>query len=528
MRLKYHDFKKGVLYFTVMSIISVVLILIIFLLQLRTVQTSVSETLKTDLNAFSINIDNQVGFVASDILLMEDIITNRNSLILSGDSLDFDSQLSKEEMENDLIDWITIHSVYDQIRIIGLDGMEVLRINNNDGNPTVVPDEDLQDKSGRYYFENAINLDDDVLYLSRIDLNIENGEIEYINGVPKQMLRIGSTILNENNEKIGMMIVNYFAENLFHDSEANISTYTSFEVINEQGYYLHHPDESMEYGFMFDDKQDLTFDRVHNYDISSIVRSSSDIVQEQINVSTFTYYVINNNKMENAITESVGRRIEVYSDNGDLYIFGVVQFNETDVFVNLRNTYIVLTIVIVMLVLVFSRLMDEIQFGRQQRLMILEYSSNHDTLTGLPNRKSIFSTLEYLTSRQEKFTLLFLDLDGFKNVNDKYGHSVGDMLLIEVSKRLKDVIRQTDYVARLGGDEFLVVLNNVNDDVVAKKIAKKIANRINEPINCEEKLCNVGVSIGVSVQKGNKTVEDVINEADSNMYIDKDIRKRDK
>ena len=505
--------------------VSFVIVLGLFFLQLGTIRDSVYNNVKTDLNAYSINFDNQIAFVASDILLMEDLVKNKNSLVLDGQSLSFVTETDRELLENDFIDWITIHKIYDQIRIIGLDGVEVLRVNNNGGNAVVVPQENLQDKSGRYYFENAINLDDDVLYLSKIDLNIENGEIEYVDGEPKQMLRIGSTIYNQAGEKIGLIIVNYFADNLFHDADANISTYTAFEVINDQGYYLHHPDETREYGFMFEDGQDLTFENFYSFDLSSISDETTHIEQEQVSFNTYTYYVLDNHKMEDAITESLGREIQVYSDNGNIVIFGVIRLNEIDVYLNLRNTYIIIFVVLILFLFIVSRLIDEITFGREQHIKMLEYTSNHDILTGLMNRKSIFSMMEYLTSRHEKFIVLFLDLDGFKKVNDTYGHSIGDKLLIEVSERLKRVVRQTDYVARLGGDEFIIVLRDADSDSIAKETAKKISSKVEEPFSCTSGTCSLGVSIGISIQHGDKTVESLVNDADQKMYQEKETRK---
>lgn len=523
--IKYRSFKVGLLSFVAMTLLFCAITIPVYLSQKNSLENTISETVKSDLNSYGVNIDNQVAYVTSNILLLEDIITNREVLIKDGESIDFSSKESKEALELDLIDWMTIHSVYDQIRIIGIDGVEVLRVNSNNGDPIVVDDSDLQDKSNRYYFENAIILPDDTLYLSKIDLNVENGEIEYIDGNFKEMLRIGSTIYNSDDEKIGMVIVNYFADNLFHDVETYESAFTSFEIINEDGYFLHSENKSIEYGFMFNDKQDVTFDNYYGFDITMGDISSTQIVQETNFRGQFTYLVVNNLKMENAIMDLIGRDINVYSDNGDILLYGRVLMNETNEFQTLNRSFIILSTIVMFLILILSRMLDEIFFGREQRLKVLEYTSNHDMLTGLLNRKSVFSSLEYLSSRKETFVILFIDFDGFKLVNDTYGHNIGDLLLIEGSKRMQNITRETDIVARLGGDEFLICLKGIDSLEVAKSIANKVETEVTKEYSFKKVTCNVGVSIGIALHDGTKELTEVINTADNLMYQIKEEHK---
>ncbi|MCV2885014.1 diguanylate cyclase [Aestuariibacter sp. AA17] len=126
-----------------------------------------------------------------------------------------------------------------------------------------------------------------------------------------------------------------------------------------------------------------------------------------------------------------------------------------------------------------------------------------DILTGLPNRLSFQDTIKQnmsLASRQKsKLGLLAFDLDDFKGINDKYGHDVGDALLIEFAKRLSNSIRTSDYAARIGGDEFVCLLTNIHNDDEVKNIAKKISEQCNGTFHYEGKELRITASTGAAL-----------------------------
>jgi len=133
----------------------------------------------------------------------------------------------------------------------------------------------------------------------------------------------------------------------------------------------------------------------------------------------------------------------------------------------------------------------------------LTHLATHDALTGLPNR-SLFSehldmTLNNARRHNRKLALLFLDLDGFKAVNDTCGHAAGDRLLQRIAGRMRSCIRREDILARMGGDEFTLLLTDFNHTADASRIAKKLIDTVNEPISVNGKQCHVGVSIGISL-----------------------------
>lgn len=148
---------------------------------------------------------------------------------------------------------------------------------------------------------------------------------------------------------------------------------------------------------------------------------------------------------------------------------------------------------------------------------------NHDALTGLPNRRLANELIDHAIKRggREKFStaVLFIDLDRFKTINDSLGHQVGDQLLIQVSKRISQCIRDSDMVARLGGDEFLVMMNAIAKPDDAAIVSQKIIQELKREFIIVGKEIFIGASIGIAISfKDGNSVEDLIKAADIAMY----------
>jgi diguanylate cyclase (GGDEF)-like protein/PAS domain S-box-containing protein len=136
----------------------------------------------------------------------------------------------------------------------------------------------------------------------------------------------------------------------------------------------------------------------------------------------------------------------------------------------------------------------------RERIASLAYS---DPLTGLANRASLVPSLDQAVQRARrrnaKLAVVFLDLDGFKQINDLYGHDAGDGLLVDLAGRLRQHLRASDLIARLGGDEFLVVLEEVADLAPVETVAKKLLAEAERPYSIGGRPATVTASIGISV-----------------------------
>jgi diguanylate cyclase (GGDEF)-like protein/PAS domain S-box-containing protein len=167
---------------------------------------------------------------------------------------------------------------------------------------------------------------------------------------------------------------------------------------------------------------------------------------------------------------------------------------------------------------------------RKQAEEKIAHLAHYDYLTDLPNRALFLESLQRCLAMAKrnsfKTAVLFLDLDGFKKVNDTLGHDAGDMLLRGVSTRLKETIRASDTVARVGGDEFIFVLNEIGSDENAALMAKKIIAALGEPFELKGQHCKVGGSIGIAIFPDASTDSDsLIKQADNAMYLAKQSGK---
>ena len=148
-----------------------------------------------------------------------------------------------------------------------------------------------------------------------------------------------------------------------------------------------------------------------------------------------------------------------------------------------------------------------------------------DPLTGLPNRRGLYAELASSLQRCTPHHLVavyLLDLDGFKPVNDQYGHDVGDELLVAVAQRLRGHLRESDVVARLGGDEFALLQRGVSDGDSAYRLADRLVQALGQPTEIEAHALQIGASIGIVLSPGDGTeAEELLRKADSAMYLAK-------
>lgn len=153
----------------------------------------------------------------------------------------------------------------------------------------------------------------------------------------------------------------------------------------------------------------------------------------------------------------------------------------------------------------------------------LRQLANYDSLTGLPNRALLLDRIKHAIEHARRYNfsmaLFFIDLDRFKHVNDSLGHDVGDLLLIDVSRRLTKVLREGDTVARLGGDEFVILLESYRTIEDVSHVAQKIIDEIDQPISLGKNVVSVSPSIGISLYPEDATQHnDLLKNADVAMY----------
>lgn len=166
----------------------------------------------------------------------------------------------------------------------------------------------------------------------------------------------------------------------------------------------------------------------------------------------------------------------------------------------------------------------------EQQLTKTSYAATHDALTDLANRAYFFQRINEEAGKSERdkqpFAILFVDLDGFKQINDAYGHQCGDQTLKITAQRLQTLIRKSDIICRLGGDEFGLLLHGLYKSEDLRRFSEKLISLLSEPITIDHHTVRVTASIGISLFPNHGVLPDeLVNKADQAMYRSKNRGK---
>ncbi|WP_319764122.1 diguanylate cyclase domain-containing protein [Maridesulfovibrio sp.] len=408
---------------------------------------------------------------------------------------------------------------YAQIRFIDVNGVEKIRIDNNQGKHFISPSMNLQDKSSRYYLKASERLKIHEVYVSPMDLNIENGKIER----PfKPMIRFSTPIFDSNNLKQGYIIINYDAREMITEIvNAFRSDMAIPMLVNNDGYWLVSGDSEKDWGFVVPGRENHTFPNKYPLEWQQMV--NREIGQLHTDNGMFTFvktYPFKRSLSPNSA--EVNNYWVLLTFIPHSVISGISSVLRMKLLFLGTGLFLFTTTVAWFLALAITK-----RKIYQSRLISLAL---HDGLTGLANRKLFYDRLETGLDLAERYGrrlgLLYIDLDGFKKINDDLGHVSGDSLLIKFSKLLKSLVRKTDTVARLGGDEFAIVLTEIESAADAIFVAKKITDSLALPIEIEGGSVNIGASIGIAVFPDmSRNLEELIHLADISMYKSKENGK---
>ena len=200
--------------------------------------------------------------------------------------LDNNESRYRESLAREFLWFSRLKNIYDQVRFLDERGMEILRINYNNGAPAIVPPQDLQPKGERYYFKDTFGLADNEVFVSPFDLNIEHGQLE----MPiKPMIRFGTPVFDSRGGKRGIVLLNYLGVHLLNTLET-IAKNGPGEVLllNSEGYYLRGPNPDDEWGFMYENKKDRTFARTCPEAWQTISRAETGQFSTADGMYTFT------------------------------------------------------------------------------------------------------------------------------------------------------------------------------------------------------------------------------------------------
>ncbi|HYS66320.1 MAG TPA: diguanylate cyclase [Paraburkholderia sp.] len=456
------------------------------------------------------------------------------------------------------------HPDYLQIRLITRQhyGLELIRFDRDADGLVRVEGNRLQEKGQFAYIFDTLAFSPGRLYASPISVNHEY-DAHAAEGKPT--LRLGTPVANAKGAVVGVVVIDVDLAGMLKRLQSDLPSDYQVYLANEWGDFLVHPDGSKTFGF---DKGR----RVLMQDSFAVTKPLFEQSQSEVLVNGLTYprqaaeqvlafvrrpfgasegnrfIVLGLAKpLEDVLSDAnllgnrIIRMVLVFSALAVLLaiLFAraltkplhILAYAATHLFAEhaMETLPLKRTDEIGVLARCFDRLRREIKsqmdvlHNKQTELVHL---ATHDGLTGLPNRmlfmQKLENAIEEATRRQEGLAVLFVDLDRFKQINDQFGHSVGDKVLVVVARRLKQVLCTADVVARLGGDEFIVLIEGPRAVEAAPAIASRIMNTLNEELLMDGQNMAVGASIGISqFPDDSGTAEELLLNADAAMYAAK-------
>ncbi len=401
--------------------------------------------------------------------------------------------------------------IYDQIRYIDKKGNEIIRINYKpDTGAYAVRSDELQNKADLYYFQDAIKMEDGRMYVSKLDLNIEGKTLEK---PIKPMIRLAMPCFDSDGELKGIVCLNYLAEDLLKRIRNVASAgYGIIYMLNPEGYWFFNgEDRSTEWAFMYPDRQNVSFASRFS-DVWGKMKKTSDgcIVAQQ---GIFTYEKILASKEGNwtivSYIPDAGPKSEPFSWDACSAFWWIIK----------RNLPALLVI------FALAAAVSVIISNSKNKKDLMRYYSEYDEMTGMLNRRAGLERLDSMTRRKlpdrKRITICFIDINGLKYVNDKFGHEAGDEMILTVIRAIRTVIRKEDFLVRLGGDEFLAVFENMTM-AEAEGVWKRIAEEMEEENRSEKRKFIVSASHGcASIAPGESIVDEAMRLADERMYEEK-------
>lgn len=429
-------------------------------------------------------------------------------------------------MQSEFLHMASVKKTYDQIRFLDDRGMEKVRVNLRDGRARPVPEDRLQDKRGRYYFSSTAALGKGDVFVSPLDLNVENGVIEQ---PPKPLIRIATPLFDSTGNQKGVVMVNFDATRMLDrvaESESNARGHLA--MLNHSGYWLLGPEKRLEWGFMFPDRKEHTFGNRFPDEWNRIREMQSGHFESGNGLFAFTtIHPLQENYQSVCLMRPEGGPKPI---GAQAYFWVLLSHIPKEVLADQSKDIAFRIFAGCGALLLFmlgggAHLSIAITRRRLYQAKLVKWAL-YDGLTGLANRKLFFdrmaAALSMAKRHERRFGLLYIDLDGFKAINDTYGHEAGDDLLVQVAVRLTRVIRQSDTAARLGGDEFAVILTEIKDTGAAFGVGEKIVAELSRPIDLKEASVTVGASIGVAVYPDHGDSEErLVQGADKAMYASK-------
>jgi diguanylate cyclase (GGDEF)-like protein len=455
---------------------------------------------------------------------------------------------------------LAVHPDYFQVRLISADrhGLELLRIDRDETRLARIVWPDLQEKAHYPYVFNTLKLARGEVYLSDITINREVGAHA---GQDKPTLRVATPVTGADGAVLALVVINIDLDTMFKRLQADMPMAYQLYLSNHWGDFLIHPDPAMTFGF---DRGRREFVQDAFVPVAQIITGHSNSVvsiREEGTGEVAAFVRVGMGDLPNAHFVVLGLSQTLETVTRESHTLG---YDTLQIILLLSVGAVILAALVsravtgplrqmAAAVTRFSseRVVSELPSERNDEIgllarslndmehtivnnirelddsrVALEHLAQHDGLTGLPNRAlfddRLQQALAHARRAQTHIALLFVDLDGFKAVNDNYGHHTGDLLLAVVAQRILSCVRAADTAGRIGGDEFVMLLGDVGRETDALAVAEKVRSALEQPFELEGTTVQISSSIGVALFPQHGDSEHALAQsADSAMYLAK-------
>jgi diguanylate cyclase len=459
---------------------------------------------------------------------------------------------------------LTAHPEYFQIRLIGADqkGMELVRVDRNGKNLTRVLGADLQEK-GRYpYVVGTFRLARGDIYLSDITINHEQGAHS---GLNKPTVTVSTPVFSRKGKRLGLIAINIDLNGLSRLLKSNLPSSYQLYLSNQSGDFLIHPDPAQTFGFdrgkriLIQDSFRPVLALIHGKGTNVVTNVDDGRQTQDGHVAAFVRLPFGDTIDKRFVILGLSQPLESITQEttklGWETFQIIIAFSGLALILSMLVSRIVTGPLNAMVSAInrFSKehVISTLPLTRKDELGLLSRSfhdmqtqimthlselnenrkaldhlARHDTLTGLPNRRMFFDRLEHAIASSRRsgknLAVLFVDLDRFKEINDTFGHTAGDKLLVNVAILLKSTVREVDTVARLGGDEFVILIDMIDEPKHVTKVIQKLHTLFQRAIQIDGREIYVFASIGASIfPKDGKDADELMQKADQAMYDSK-------
>ena len=454
---------------------------------------------------------------------------------------------------------------YFQIRLISAEphGLELVRVDRDGPGQVRVSGAALQEKAHFPYVFRGRQLRRGEVFLSKIGIDHELGSHAAVN---QPTLHVCGPVVDADDKTLALVVISVDVNRVFGELKADLPDYLKLFLSNEWGDFLIHPDASQAFGFdqgrrvliqdSFAEVQPLLqggaqqllaradlnpggepnpmlgafirlplgHDANRSFVVLGIAEPLSEIVAStrilgrttaQIVLAFSAVAIVLAAFASRLLTRPLKQMTREVKRFSSEHVVGQLPTQRRDEIGELARGFDEMQLRI-------KSYMAEIDASRNH----LAHVARHDTLTGLPNRAVFLDRLEHaiLSARRtgRGLAVLFIDLDRFKDVNDKYGHAAGDKTLVRVAQLLKSAVREVDTVARLGGDEFVILLESMDQEHDARRVAQTLIDRFAEQMRVNNQSFDLGLSIGISIYPRDAAdATELLQCADEAMYLSK-------